>query len=381
MTWWKSRRPEILEALENEEYGHMPGGRMATRYTPKYHLDLIDRKALGGKAVRKQITISFNGLEDPPKLHLLLYVPTKALGGAAAVLGLNFNGNQTIDADPGIQLPEVWEQDPADKTKHILVRATADTRGKAASQWQLEKLIDRGYALATIYCGDIEPDFKGGIDDGVRAMFLGAGQSNVEPDEWGTIGAWAWGLSRALDYLQTDSDLNPKRIAVFGFSRLGKAAVWAGARDQRFAMVISNESGQGGVSLLQRKAGERLEHLHTAFPYWFAGNFYQYVGKEETLPIDGHMLLALVAPRPAYVGSAEQDTGSDPKGEFLAAVEASRVYRLLGKKGLDSTEFPAVDHPINGDIGYHVRSGKHDVTAYDWDRYLDFMDAHILPGF
>jgi hypothetical protein len=211
-------------------------------------------------------------------------------------------------------------------------------------------------------------------------MFLGAGQENVEPDEWGTIGAWAWGLSRALDYLQTDSDLNPKGIAVFGFSRLGKAAVWAGARDQRFAMVISNESGQGGVSLLQRKAGERLEHLHTAFPYWFAGNFYQYVGKEETLPVDGHMLLALVAPRPAYVGSAEQDTGSDPKGEFLAAVEASRVYRLLGKKGLNSTEFPAVDQPISGDIGYHVRTGKHDVTAYDWDRYLDFMDAHLSPG-
>jgi alpha-N-arabinofuranosidase len=380
MTWWKSRRPEILEALETEEYGHMPGGRMATRYTPRYHLDLIDRKALSGKAVRKQITISFNGIEDPPKLHLLLYVPVKALGGAPAVLGLNFNGNQTIDADPGIQLPEIWTVDPNDKSKHILVRATADTRGKAASQWQLEKIIERGYAVATIYCGDIEPDFKGGIDDGVRAMFLGAGQENVEPDEWGTIGAWAWGLSRALDYLQTDSDLNPKGIAVFGFSRLGKAAVWAGARDQRFAMVISNESGQGGVSLLQRKAGERLEHLHTAFPYWFAGNFYQYVGKEETLPVDGHMLLALVAPRPAYVGSAEQDTGSDPKGEFLAAVEASRVYRLLGKKGLNSTEFPAVDQPISGDIGYHVRSGKHDVTAYDWDRYLDFMDAHLSPG-
>lgn len=384
-TWWKSRRPEILELLETQEYGKMPGGRMATRFTPKYRLDLIDRKALGGKAVRKQVTISFNGLENPPQLHLLLYIPANALGGAPAVLGLNFAGNQTVDADPGIQLPETWVVDPAapkgakpgEKVPHILVRAGADTRGKAASRWQIEKILDRGYAVATMYCGDIEPDFNGGIDDGVRAMFLGARQENVEPDEWGAIGAWAWGLSRALEYLESDSDINGQKVAVMGFSRLGKAAVWAGARDQRFAMVISNESGQGGVGLSQRKAGERLEHLNNAFPYWFAGNYRQYIGREETLPVDGHMLLALVAPRPAYVASAELDSGSDPKGEFLAAVDASRVYRLLGKKGLDSTEMPGLNQPISGDIGYHIRSGKHDVTAYDWDRFLDFMDLHF----
>ena len=384
-TWWKVRRPEILELLETQEYGRPPGGKILGRVMPRFRLDLIDRKALGGKAIRKQVTISFTGVADSPKLHLLLYVPVKSLGGAPTVLGLNFNGNQTVDADPGIELPETWVVDPAapkpshpgEPVHHIQVRAGADTRGKAASQWQIEKILDRGYAVATIYCGDIEPDFAGGMEYGVREMFLGSQQSSVEADEWGAIGAWAWGLSRALDYLQTDSDINGQRVAVFGFSRLGKAAVWAGAQDQRFAMVISNESGQGGVGLSHRKAGERLEHLNNAFPHWFAANYRQYIGREETLPVDGHFLLSLIAPRPAYVASAELDTGSDPKGEFLSAVEASRVYRLLGKKGLESTEMPGLDQPISGDIGYHIRTGKHDVTAYDWDRYLDFMDRHF----
>jgi hypothetical protein len=184
-------------------------------------------------------------------------------------------------------------------------------------------------------------------------------------------------LSRGLDYLQSDSDIDGQKVAVFGFSRLGKAAVWAGGRDQRFAMVISNESGQGGVGLSHRKAGETVEHLNNAFPHWFAANYRQYIGREETLPVDGHFVLALVAPRPAYVASAELDKSSDPQGEFLSAVEASRVYQLLGKQGIATSAMPGLDKPLTGDMGYHVRTGKHDVTAYDWDRYLDFMDKHF----
>jgi alpha-N-arabinofuranosidase len=376
-SWWKSRRPEILELLEENEYGRMPAGKAAAKVSAKFRLDMIDRRALGGKAIRKQVTISFPGVKDSPKLHLLLYVPSKLMGSVPVVLGLNFDGNQTVNADPGIDLPEVWVRDPASKSGKVKVRAEESSRGSAAAQWQVEKIIAHGYGLATMYCGDVEPDFNGGLPYGVRQMFLKSKQTGVAADEWGAIGAWAWGLSRALDYLQNDSDVNGQRVVAFGFSRLGKAAVWAGGRDQRFAMVISNESGQGGVSLLHRKAGERAEHLNNAFPHWFAPNFKKYIGREEDLPVDGHLVLSLVAPRPAYVASAELDSQSDPKGEFLSAVEASRVYRLLGKQGLGATEMPGLNQPVMGDIGYHVRSGKHDVTAYDWDRYLEFMDKHF----
>jgi alpha-N-arabinofuranosidase len=377
-TWWKLRRPEILQLLETQEYGRVPSNKIAAKIVPKFRLDLIDRKALGGKAIRKQVTITFPGMKDSPRLHLLLYLPNNLPGPAPAILGLNFNGNQTIDADTGINLPDIWVPDPANpKGPRIKERAPETTRGAAASQWQIEKIVDRGYALATIYCGDIEPDFAGGMKYGVRQMFMTNKQQNVAPDEWGAIGAWAWGLSRGLDYLQNDSDINPQRVAVFGFSRLGKAAVWAGARDQRFALVISNESGQGGVGLSHRKAGETVEHLNNAFPHWFAPNFRQYIGHEDTMPVDGHLVLSLIAPRPAYVGSAELDKSSDPPGEFQSAVEASRVYQLLGKQGLGTAEMPGLDHPVAGDVGYHVRSGKHDVTAYDWDRYLDFMDRQF----
>jgi alpha-N-arabinofuranosidase len=370
--WWKVRRPEILDSFESEEYGRPPSGKVAAQIVPHFRLDSIDRKALGGKAVRKQITISFAGVRNGPKLHLLLYVPLKGSGPVPAFLGLNFSGNHTVDADPGIDLPEVWVKDAGAAT-HSKVRAPESERGSAASEWEVEKLIDRGYALATIYYGDIEPDFDGGREFGVRQMFLRPKQAK-RGEDWGAIGAWAWGLSRAMDCLQQDSDVNPRKIAVVGFSRLGKAAMWAGGLDQRFAMLISNESGQGGVGLLHRKAGERAEHLNHAFPHWFDANFREYIDHEEQLPVDGHMLLALAAPRPAYVGSAELDTDSDPKGEFLAAVEASRVYRLLGKQGLPATGMPAVDHAVMGDLGYHVRSGKHDFTAFDWDRYLEFAD-------
>ena len=375
--WWKERRPEITELLESQEYGRMPNGKLAAKIAPKFRLDLIDRKALGGKAVRKQVSITFPAVKNSPKLHLLLYIPQKAEGAVPAVLGLNFDGNQTVDADPGIDLPEVWVRDPANpRGPRIKQRAAESTRGSAASQWQIEKILDRGYAVATMYCGDVEPDFNGGMQYGVRQMFL-TGKQTIPADGWGTLGAWAWGLSRALDYLQQDADVKGQKVAVFGFSRMGKAAIWAAGRDQRFAMAISNESGQGGAGLLHRKAGETVEHLVNSFPHWFDANFRQYVGHEDTMPVDGHLALSLVAPRPAYVGSAELDKESDPKGEFIAAVEASRVYHLLGKQGLASTEMPGLNQPIGGDVGYHVRSGKHDVTAYDWDRYLDFMDQHL----
>jgi hypothetical protein len=200
------------------------------------------------------------------------------------------------------------------------------------------------------------------------------------PEQWSAMGAWAWGLSRAVDYLREDPRVDALHIGVVGHSRLGKAALWAAAQDTRFNLVISNESGKGGASLLRRGYGETIDHLNGAFPHWFAPAYKQYTGHPEKLPVDGNELLSLIAPRPLYVASAAEDLGSDPKGEFLSAVNAGRVYALLGRRGLGISQMPAVDQPVMHDIGYHVRSGKHDVTEFDWDQYLAFADMHWHGG-
>jgi hypothetical protein len=320
--------------------------------------------------VRKLVTISFG---SGPKLHLLVYLPT-AKKPAPVFLAVSFSGNQTICADPAVPLAEEWVRDPV--TKEMAKRtADASSRGRAAAQWQLDKILEHGYGLATMYYGEIEPDFEGGMRYGVRPLFFKSGEAAPAVDEWGAIGAWAWGLSRAMDYLETDGDVDAKRVAVFGHSRLGKTALWAGAQDTRFAMVISNESGEGGAAISRRDYGERTQDLNTHFPYWFCANFRQYNGREDAMPFDSHFLLALVAPRPLYVASAEGDQWSDPRGEFLGAFHASRVYELLGKRGIGTDRMPAVHQPIQHTVAYHIRAGKHDVTAYDWEQYLKFADA------
>jgi hypothetical protein len=380
-TWFKQRRPEILRRFEENVYGRTPA---QARVPLRFAVEEGDTPAFKGAAIRRQVTIYLTPKgEAGPKMHLLIYLPAQAVNPAPVILGLNFQGNQTVSADPGIILHEGWLRNPPRaspnqaNTPVTYARGMPgeSSRGRQSQEWQAEEIVHRGYGLATAYYGDIEPDFADGMKDGIRPFFFKKGQSEPAPGEWGAIGAWAWGLSRALDYLLTERRIDGRRIAVTGHSRLGKTADWAAAQDTRFAALLSTESGKGGQSLYRRNLGENIAHLVDPYGYWFCRNFRQWVGRDSEIPVDGNLLLALIAPRPLYVASAEDDRWSDPRGEFLSAVDAGRVYQLLGKQGLGTDSMPAVDHAVMHTVAYHVRSGKHDVTAFDWRQYLDFLDS------
>ncbi len=375
------RRPEILHDLAENEYGRTPERALpiAMRVTS------IDAHALGGIAIRKQITIAVTSSANTRELHLLLYLPAGATGRVPVFVGLNFNGNQTVSPDPGIYMNEVWVADPAlastpisrELAGHFRRRATEDSRGSDAGQWPIAQILKAGYGLATIYAGDIEPDFAAGIGYGVRPLFFSVGQALPAADDWGEIGAWAWGMSRAVDYLETDPGVDGNAMIAIGHSRFGKAALWAAAQDQRFALVISNESGQGGATLSHRQAGEQISHLNIAFPYWFCANYHHFTGRTDQLPVDGHLVLALIAPRPLFVASAQADPFSDPRGEFLSAAAASKVYRLFGKDGVSATANVEVGKPLGTVLRYYIRAGRHDILPEDWSQYIAFADEQF----
>ncbi|MEZ5404393.1 MAG: acetylxylan esterase [Bryobacteraceae bacterium] len=358
---WPARRAEIFRLFETEMFGKSPARPSS------FKTELVSSgPALGGKAVRKQVDLFFGG---PARARLLLYLPAKASGRVPMFLGLNFGGNHTVNADPGITLGTVWGRD------RVAATPRAEDRGRAASRWPVEQILARGYGVATIYYGDIDPDFNDGFQNGLHPVFHAPGQTSPKPGEWGSIAAWAWGMSRALDYLETDPGVDGKHVAAIGHSRLGKTALWAGAADERFAMVISNDSGEGGAALSRRIFGEQTRRINTSFPHWFTENYKQYNDREAELPFDQHMLIALIAPRPVYIASAREDLWADPHGEFLSAVAASPVYKLLGTDGFGATagDWPPAK-PVQTTIGYHVRDGGHDITIVDWLNYLDFAD-------
>ena len=394
--WRKQRRPEIIRLFQDYVYGHNP---QVCKTVQSYQIS-NDTFALGGLSTRKEIRLFFTGQPNSPHMHLLLYLPNHASKPVPAFLGLNFYGNHTIHSDPGISITEQWHQTNQNASA-ALILPSGETRGVKANRWPVEKILQRGYALATVYYGDLEPDFPDGWRYGIRSTFRLRSQlkEQFESDQvmptagqikdivgapewsprenWGTIGVWAWGLSLILDYLERDSDIRASQVVLFGQSRLGKAALWAGAQDDRFAIVISNNSGCGGAALFRRRFGETIERINRSFPHWFCQNFKNFNGKEDQLPVDQHMLIALMAPRPVYISSAEQDWEADPRGEFLSAKHADPVYSLFGITGLGEEQMPGLNEPVGKTIGYHIRTGKHDVTDYDWEQYLYFADWHF----
>ncbi len=393
-TWRRVRRPQIRALFETHVYGRTPSEQVAAGH------EVVDEdpRALNGRAVRRQVRLTFSSGEVHRSADLLMYLPRREIGAGRAplFLGLNFGGNHKINSDPAIRLPSSRvpsrEAAAADAAGGEL-ESPEQERGRLSARWPVERIVASGFGLATVYCGDFEPDQPGRQAEGIRALFAARRSGEkAAPDEWGTIGAWAWGLSRVLDYLETDDDVDADRVAVFGHSRLGKTALWAGAQDERFALVISNDSGCAGAALSRRRFGETVERINTAFPHWFCDAFKSYNDRESELPMDQHMLLSLIAPRPLYVASAAEDLWADPKGEFLATVEADRVYRRLYGEGLpadeatggdagrhgDAAGMPEVDRPIHGRIGYHIRSGAHNITDYDWDQYLEFARRNLM---
>lgn len=367
---WTQRRAEILRLFASHVYGRTPKNFPLITFAETKR----DPQALNGAATRKEVTVFLTGKPNGLKMHVMLYVPNHRQQPAPAFLGLNFNGNHAVHSDPTITMSTAWFRENKD-SGFVNHRATEKSRGVEARRWPVEMIVARGYAVATVYYGDVFPDHKDGWADSIIPRV--AGNKPPAPDDWNAIGAWAWGLSRALDYLERDKDIDAKRVALWGHSRIGKAALWAGAQDERFALVISNDSGEGGAALARRNFGETVERINTAFPHWFCANFKPYNQNVAALPVDQHLLLALIAPRPLYVASAAEDLWADPRGEFLSAQAASPVYKLLGKDGLGASAMPGLHQPVLTTIGHHLRAGVHDVTKYDWEQFLNFADKHL----
>ena len=372
--WEQIRRDEVLELFKDHVYGRVPDSDVSITH----HVKFMDRNALGGKAVMKEVELLVSSGLESMEITMLVYLPRESKGPAPLFLGLNFNGNHTIYPDPRITIPQSWVRNN-EQLGIVDNQASGLSRGASQSRWPVELILSRGYGLATIYYGDIDPDFDDGFKNGIHGIMETPGGSR-EKEAWGSIAAWAWGLSRAMDYFERDEDIDQERIAVIGHSRLGKTSLWAGAQDERFALVISNNSGCGGAALSLRGKGETVGKINTSFPHWFCDRFQNYNGNEAALPVDQHMLVALMAPRPLYVASAAEDLWADPYGEYLSLYHGSRAYELYGLPSSEDDQIPEVDQPVrSGSLGYHIRSGKHDLTIYDWEQYLDFADEQMPP--
>ena len=370
-TWEKKRRPELLEYFFSQEYGRTRYDKIGVRYEDVS----TNPDFLGGKATCKQVRFIFSNGEKEHEAIAMLVIPNHRKGKIPVFVAYNFKGNHSTTLDTTIlyspAFPLVKKPDHPDWQ-----------RGCQMNRWPWERIIDRGYAVITMCYHDIYPDGRGQkmIDNSIISLFPDYQQREILSDSWGAIGAWAWGSSRLVDYLETQRWVDKKKIAIMGHSRQGKAALWAGAQDERFKVVISNDSGCSGAALAKRVYGENVDRIMTTLEWWFCPAYKLYANNEAAMPFDQHELIALMAPRHVYVASAQEDNWADQKGEFLATAYATPAYELYGMKGLGTFEHPGIHQPIMTDVGYHIRAGKHDVTDYDWDRFMDFCDLHFKYG-
>lgn len=363
---WEKYRAHWLTVFEETMFGKMPTKKVLLTS------ELISKSVvMEGKAVQYLWKLSFGGKHHATVLGILPNTNKKT----PVFMGLNFCGNQTTSNNQDIPLSDkyVMCNDAPAFNSH---KATPASRGSWEQRWQYERVIQAGMGSITVACADFEEDRPDGYTVGIRTTLKQ--ELGLEPEEWSAIGAWSWGLSRVVDFLETLSIVDAKKIVLHGHSRLGKTALWAGAVDERFAAVISNESGEGGAALSRRNYGENLWRITNNFPHWFLGSYKKYAYKENELPIDQHILLDLIAPRPLYVASAEGDQWSDPRGEFLSAQNTEAVYSLYKKTGLGPLPFPALNTPVGEDVRYHIRTGKHDINGYDWDQYIRFVKEKVL---
>ncbi len=369
--WTSKRRPEILKLFQENMHGRTPTARLKDL---QFKVIEQDPHALGGTAFRKQIEVRFAKKPDAPVMHILVYTPAGARGRVPVFEVLHFNGNWAIVDDPGVLLYDTWDRKTRQRQK-----TPADVKRGTSKEWDVPLVLSRGYGIAAIYYGDIEPDFDGGagLPFGVRPLFWKPGQTERAPEDWGAIGAWAWGMSRGLDYLLTDRQVDGKKVVAVGQSRLGKTVLWAGAQDQRFAMVVASCSGEGGAALARRDYGENLDNMSSRYLYQFSESFKRFNKHWNDLPVDAHMLVALMAPRPLLLNTGSEDRWSDPKGEFLAAQAASPVWELFGKKGLAGEPQPPLDTPLLRDLAFHEHTGRHAILATDWKVILDYADAKL----
>jgi hypothetical protein len=340
---WRARRSEILDLFRDNVYGRSPGRPEQLTF------DVVEEnpRAMDGAATLKRVSIVSRQGSRSHQFELTLFLPNVRQGTAPVFLLIN--NRPAANTDP--------------------------TRREKSGFWPAEQLIARGYGIAALYYGQLAPDDKDRFREGVIALFDGGSSGSRPPHAWGALAAWGWGASRAMDYFATDARVDAARVAVVGHSRGGKAALWAGAEDERFALVISNESGEGGAALSRRMFGETVARINGSFPHWFTDTYKTFNGRETDLPVDQHMLLSLTAPRALYVASADEDLWADPRGEFLALAASSPVFSLWGDPAIRADQMPPIDTPlIVGRRAYHVRTGTHNLTPDDWDRFADFAD-------